>query len=108
MKAPILEQFSPPKQGGRRRRFTTEQKQSLLDEANRPGSRLSGLARPYRIPQALTFRWRQLQHEGTLVCLDADERIVAATEVKQLRTRVRELERLLGKKTMEVEIIHAP
>ena len=34
----------------------------------------------------------------------ADEEVVAASEVRRLEERVRELERLLGRKTMEVEI----
>lgn len=35
----------------------------------------------------------------------ADEDLVAASEVRRLEERVRELERLLGRKTMEVEIL---
>ena len=35
----------------------------------------------------------------------ADEPVVGVTEVKQLKHRVRELERLLGRKTLEVEIL---
>jgi transposase len=34
-----------------------------------------------------------------------DEDVVAASEVRRLEERVRELERLLGRKTMEVEIL---
>ena len=35
----------------------------------------------------------------------ADDKVVAASEVRRLEERVRELERLLGRKTMEVEIL---
>jgi predicted RNase H-like nuclease (RuvC/YqgF family) len=35
----------------------------------------------------------------------ADDEVVAAYEVRRLEERVRELERLLGRKTMEVEIL---
>ena len=35
----------------------------------------------------------------------ADDDVVAASEVRRLEERVRELERLLGRKTMEVEIL---
>ena len=45
-----------------------------------------------------------MQEDGALAGLEADERVVAETEVKQLRAKVRELERLLGKKTMESEV----
>jgi transposase len=37
--------------------------------------------------------------------LGADEAVVPESEVKQLNSRVRELERLLGKKTLENEIL---
>ena len=35
----------------------------------------------------------------------ADDDVVAASEKRRLEERVRELERLLGRKTMEVEIL---
>jgi transposase len=37
--------------------------------------------------------------------LGADESVVPESEVKTLKARVRELERLLGRKTMETEIL---
>jgi hypothetical protein len=43
--------------------------------------------------------------EGALVAVGADEHVVPASEAKQLKVRIRELERLLGKKTMEAEIL---
>jgi transposase len=43
--------------------------------------------------------------QGELESLGADELVVPASEARQLRARVRELGRLLGKKTLEVEIL---
>ncbi len=37
--------------------------------------------------------------------MDSDEPVVGTSEVKKLEDRVRELERMLGRKTMEVEIL---
>jgi hypothetical protein len=37
--------------------------------------------------------------------LDAEQRVVPESDVKHLQAQVRELQRLLGKKTMEVEIL---
>ncbi len=37
--------------------------------------------------------------------MDSDEPVVGNSEVKKLEERVRELERMLGRKTMEVEIL---
>jgi transposase len=43
--------------------------------------------------------------QGELESLGADEPVVPASEAKQLRARVRELKRLLGKNTLEAEIL---
>ena len=43
--------------------------------------------------------------EGGKEAVRADDAVVAASEVRRLQERVRELERLLGRKTMEVEIL---
>ena len=37
--------------------------------------------------------------------MSADEDVVSVSEVRRLEERVRELERLLGRKTMEAEIL---
>lgn len=103
-KTPIVETLDPPRPG-RRRRFAAAQKKTLLDEAEEPGNSISAVARRYGIAPSLMFRWKQLQEEGALSGLDADERVVAESEVKQLHVKIRELERLLGKKTMENEIL---
>lgn len=43
--------------------------------------------------------------EGGKQAVRADEEVVPASDVRKLEERVRELERLLGRKTMEVEIL---
>ncbi len=43
--------------------------------------------------------------EGGKQAVHADDDVVGAGEVRRLEGRVRELERLLGRKTMEVEIL---
>jgi hypothetical protein len=53
----------------------------------------------------LVFRWRQLMNEGGKEAVRADDQVVAASELRRLEERVRELERLLGRKTMEVGIL---
>jgi transposase len=63
------------------------------------------VARRKRISSSLLFRWRRLMEQGELESLGADERVVALSEARQLQARVRELERLLGRKTLEAEIL---
>jgi len=45
--------------------------------------------------------------EGGTVAVNSNESVVGASEVRRLEDRVRELERLLGRKTMEVEILRS-
>ena len=89
----------------RRRRWTPEEKRALLEEAEHPDSSVSAVARKYGINPNQMFHWRKLMREGALVAVGADENVVPASEVKQLKAQIRELERLLGKKTMETEIL---
>jgi transposase len=43
--------------------------------------------------------------EGGQEAVRADNQVVAAAEVRELKRQIRELERLLGKKTLENEIL---
>ncbi len=89
----------------RRRRWTAEEKRAMVEEAESPGMSVSRVARKYGIHPNQLFRWRRLLYEGALCPVEAGEQVVPASEVKALRARIRELERLLGRKTMEVEIL---
>ena len=89
----------------RRRRFTTEQKLSVVNETLQPGMSISYVARRHGLSPSLVFRWRRLMSEGGKEAVRVDEDVVAASEVRRLEERVQELERLLGRKTMEVEIL---
>jgi transposase len=89
----------------RRRRFTPEQKRAIIEEAEQPGMSISIVARKYGINPSQVFKWRRLMQEGALVAAGAEEQVVPLSEVKELKAEIRELQRLLGKKTMEVEIL---
>lgn len=89
----------------RRRRFSPEEKRAMVEEAEQPGNSVSVVARKYSVNPNQLFRWRRLMRAGALSAVGAEEEVVPASEVKDLKARIRELERLLGKKTMEVEIL---
>ena len=89
----------------RRRRFSAEEKQRLVHETFQPGMSVSLVARAHKVSPSLLFRWRKLSSEGSLSAVDADEEVVPASEVKALHHQIRELQRLLGKKTQENEIL---
>ena len=90
---------------GRRRRFPTDLKLAVVAETMQPGMSVSYVARRHGLSPSLVFRWRQLMSEGGKEAVRADDEVVAASELRRLEERVRELERLLGRKTMEVEIL---
>ena len=89
----------------RRRRFTAEQKLAVVAETMQPGMSISYVARRHGLSPSLVFRWRRLMTEGGHEALRADDDVVPAADMRRLEERVRELERLLGRKTMEVEIL---
>ncbi len=89
----------------RRRRWAAEEKRALVEEVEQPGASVSLVARKYRINPNQLFHRRRLIRQGFLSAVRTDEEVVPVSEVKQLRARVRELERLLGKKTMEAEVL---
>jgi transposase len=89
----------------RRRRFTTEQKLAVVAETMQPGMSISYVARRHGLSPSLVFRWRQLMSEGGKEAVRVDDDVVGASEVRRLEERVRDLERMLGRKTLEVEIL---
>jgi transposase len=88
---------------GRRRRFSNEEKRQFLREAMGESESMSSVGRRYGLSVSLLFRWRR-QLDGTTAPAKKREDDTRA-EVRDLRDRVRELERLLGRKTLESELL---
>lgn len=89
----------------RRRRYSLDQKLTVLAEASQPGMSISYVARRHGISPSLLFGWRRRMSEGGKEAVRADDSVVASSEVRALEKRIRELERVLGKKTLENEIL---
>ncbi len=89
----------------RRRRYMANEKLALVDATMQPGMTVSAVARLNGVSASLLFKWRQLMSQGGQVAVKADEDVVAASRARELEQRVRELERLLGRKTMEVGVL---
>ncbi|PTM38189.1 transposase [Phreatobacter oligotrophus] len=70
-----------------------------------PGSSVSLVARRHGLSPSLLFSWKRRMIEGGHQAVHADEDVVGTSHVRDLEKRVRDLERLLGRKTMEVEIL---
>jgi len=77
----------------------------MVRETYEPGMSVSLVARRHRVNPNQLFHWRKLEKDGALTAVGAGEAVVPATELEAARRQIRELQRLLGKKTLEAEIL---
>jgi transposase len=66
---------------------------------------VSLVARQHGISGSQVFTWRRLTSQGALTAAAAGEEVVPASEYGTLEAQVRELQRLLGKKAIENELL---
>jgi transposase len=100
-----IEQVEMIRSVQRRRRWPAEEKAAIVQETYAPGISVSLVARRHGITPNQLSRWRRLYAEGALSAVGAGEEVVPASEFRDLQSQVRELQRLLGKKTLENEIV---
>jgi transposase len=89
----------------RRRRWTAAEKLAIVEETLLPGESVSAVARRHGVAANLLYRWRPLMTEGGAVAVQADGGVTGNGDVRRMEERMRELERQLGRKTLEVEIL---
>jgi len=89
----------------RRRRWTAAEKVRIVEETYEPGATVSRVARRHGVAPNQLFTWRRLVSQGGLTAAGAGEEVVPASDYRALQGQIRELQRLLGKKTLEVEIL---
>jgi len=89
----------------RRRRWSVQEKAALVKETYEPGVSVSLVARKHGISASQLFNWRKLEREGALVAVYSGESVVPASELAAARAQIAQLQRMLGKKTMEAEIL---
>ena len=89
----------------KRRRYTPEEKARFVALAMQPGYTVSLVARQYDITPSLLFKWKRLMNDGGKSAIAAGDEVVSVSEVKALEKKVKQLEQMLGRKTMEAEIL---
>lgn len=89
----------------RRRRWTAAEKLAIVEETLLPGESVSAVAGRHGVAANLLYRWRRLMTEGGAVAVQADDGVTGNGDVRRMEERMRELERQLGRKTLEVEIL---
>lgn len=89
----------------RRRRWSPQEKAALVRQTYEPGMSVSLVARQNGVAASLLFNWRKLDREGALTAVSAGESVVPASELASARAQIAQLQRMLGKKTLEAEIL---
>jgi transposase len=88
-----------------RRRFKPEEKLKLIRESEEPGNSLSTVSRKYGIHVTQLYYWRRLMKEGQIEALVSQEKVVPLSELKALEKKIKDLERILGRKSLEIEVL---
>lgn len=89
----------------KRKRWTAYEKQQIVQETYLPGVTVSFIARKHGIPPSQLFYWRKLSESCVLTGMKKDEEVILQSEANQLKKRIKQLERVLGQKTLENEIL---
>jgi len=92
---------SAGRRGGRHRRSLTE-KLAIVRESMAPGASAAHVARRHQVSPNVLYYWRKVYRD----LLDADPADVSRQgDLADLELQVRNLERLLGQRTLEVALL---
>lgn len=89
----------------RRRRRSVAEKLEMVAQTRETGVTVSLVARRRGVSPNQLFTWRRLAEQGALTATAAEEEVAPASAFRAQQEQIRELQRLLGKKTLEVEIL---
>lgn len=85
----------------KRIRRSVQEKIAIVQQSFEPSMTVSLVARQHGVAASQLFLWRKQYQEGSLTAVAAGEQVVPASAMKQIK----ELQCLLGKKTMENELL---
>ena len=88
-----------------KRLFTPEFKREQVARVLRGEVTMAELSRELEVSPSLVRRWKHLMEEGGQTAVAAGGDVVPAFKLREAEQRIRELERALGRKTMENEIL---
>lgn len=89
----------------RRRRWTVAEKKRMAQESYLPGMSVVLVARQYGIAPNQLYVWRRLFRQRALASGANPETMTRGVDYDSLRDRCQELQRLLGKLTLENELL---
>src|SRR4030095_3847033 len=90
-----------------RRVFSTEFKRTAVQRILTGEKTLVELSRERDISASVIRNWKRIGEAGATAAVEASEDVVPTRQLREAYAKIRELERALGRKTMEVEILRA-
>jgi transposase len=96
-----------PRKSDGRRVFTVEFKRGVVQQLLKGEKTLAEVSRELDIQPSVVRQWRRRFDAGATAAVATNEDVVPVSALREAHQRIRELERLLGKKQMEIEILQA-
>ena len=90
-----------------RRVFSTEFKRQAVQRILSGEKTVAELSRELDIYPSVIRTWKRFAEAGATTAVQASEDVVPTSQLREAYAKIRELERALGRKTMEVEILRA-
>src|SRR5438094_5320818 len=90
-----------------RRVFSTEFKRDAVQRILTGEKTLAGLSRELDSAPSVVRNWKRFAEAGATAAVQASEDVVPTSQLREAFAKIRELERALGRKTTEVEILRA-
>src|SRR5437016_13462897 len=96
-----------PRKSDGRRVFNTEFKRTTVQRILTGEKTVAELSRELDISPGVIRNWKRFAEAGATTAVQASEDVVPASQLREAYAKIRELERALGRKTMEVGILRA-
>jgi transposase len=96
-----------PRKSDGRRVFTVEFKRGVVQQLLKSEKTLAEVSRELDIQPSVVRQWKRRFEAGATAAVATNEDVVPVSALREAHQRIRELERLLGKKQMEIEILQA-
>jgi transposase len=96
-----------PRKADGRRVFSAEFKRTTVQRILTGEKTVAELSRELDIVPSVIRTWARRSEAGAATAVAANEDVVPASQLREAYSRIRDLERLLGRKQMEIEILEA-
>ena len=96
-----------PRKSDGRRVSTVEFKRGVVQQLLKGEKTLAEVSRDLDVQPSVVRQWRRRFEAGATAAVATDEDVVPISALREAHQRIRDLERMLGKKQMEIEILQA-